>query len=94
MTTTRFELADWFDAGREAGATHMIVVVDEFSYEDHPVYVMPGEDFWAVHARNDGVEMRRVMEVYDLADPRDEQVHTVALMMRCPPRTSPNRGGL
>ena len=37
--TSRQQIGEWFDAGVKHGAGHMLVVCDEFSYEDYPVYV-------------------------------------------------------
>jgi hypothetical protein len=64
MTTVQ-QIDDWFEAGIEDGATHMIVVVDEFDHDDYPVYVWGGE----VQTQLDRIaaaEMQQAMEVYDL----------------------------
>ena len=53
MPATRDEILAWFDRGAALGATHMIVVCDTFSYEDYPVFVMPGED---VHRARKGMQ--------------------------------------
>lgn len=63
---TLHELRGWFDAAPE-GATHMIVVCDEFSWEDHPVYVFPGEDVRQREKEERGKPLATVMEVYLLA---------------------------
>jgi hypothetical protein len=52
----------------------MIVVVDGFSHDDYPVYVNPGDDFWKIHARYEGCNMQRIMEVYDLGADRNTQL--------------------
>ena len=75
--TTQAEIAGWFDRGIREGATHLIVACDTFDYEDFPVYVAKGEDFYEVfgeyHIQPD--KMLRVMEVYDLSKPKDEQLN-------------------
>ena len=77
MATTRQDLREWFERGVEDGATHMIVVCDTFSYEDYPVYVMPGEDARAKfnEHQNPG-KMSSVMEVYNLSQDKEEQLKT------------------
>jgi len=51
------DLDRWFEEGRRRGATHLIVVCDEFSREDFPVYVMPDEDVRSRVAEYHGVQM-------------------------------------
>jgi len=64
---TREDIITWFKAGKKSGATHMIVVCDEFSMEDYPVYVSSDQDvhktFEEFHCKN----MQRVVEVYNFA---------------------------
>ena len=84
MTLDQDTLADWFERGKSMGATHLIVVCDTFDYEDYPVFVMPNEDVRkkAFEYGNDNGggkptivnnNMQRVMEVYSLSLPMDEQ---------------------
>lgn len=42
--TTQDDIREWFLAGTELAATHLIVVCDTFDHEDYPVYVkeIPG----------------------------------------------------
>lgn len=74
MGTPREEIREWLERGKAQGATHMIVVCDTFDYEDYPVFVMPGEDVRAEHAKYNGPNMQRVMEVYSYARSLDEQL--------------------
>jgi hypothetical protein len=60
------DIRQWFEEGRSAGATHMIVVCDTFDHDDYPVFVKPGEDVREKQKSYDGREMQRVMEVYNL----------------------------
>lgn len=64
--TTQHDIQEWFEDGVEQGATHLIVVCDEFDYEDYPVYVMPGEKVHDKVSEYDAKSMQRVMEVYNL----------------------------
>lgn len=66
MGTTREEVDQWIEAGIEAGATHLIVFCDSFSYEDYPVYVKPGQTVDEVKREVLKTQMQRVMEVVDL----------------------------
>jgi hypothetical protein len=40
---TQEEKQEWIEEGLKKGADYVFVVCDTFSYEDYPVYVMPGE---------------------------------------------------
>lgn len=74
MSTPKSEIRRWLKEAKEIQATHMIVVCDTFSYEDYPVYVFPFEDVHTVHNKYDNREMQRVMEVYSMAIPIEEQL--------------------
>lgn len=65
--TTKDDLRAWLNEGKQQGATHMIVVCDDFSHEDYPVFVEPGQSSRVVAAEYDGKDMQRIMEVYNLA---------------------------
>lgn len=66
MGTTREDLKKWFEAGVAQGATHMIVACDTFDYEDYPVYVYADDDLDKKIGEKNGVNMQKVMEVYNL----------------------------
>lgn len=74
MSTTKDDIRRWLERGRANGARWLIVVCDTFSYEDYPVTVKADEPFWDVYAKNNGPNMTRVMEVYDLDMPWDAQL--------------------
>ena len=74
MAATKDDIRRWLGEAREKGATHMIVAVDTFDYDDYPIFVEPGQD---VRKRMDEVgaePMQRVMEVYSMAGDLDAQV--------------------
>lgn len=56
------------------GATHMLVVCDTFDYSDYPVYVMPNENVWTKSDENNGPNMTRLMEVYNLSKDMNAQL--------------------
>lgn len=61
---TSYGIGKWLLAAREEGATHLVVVCDEFDHADYPVKVMPGESIHETTARYLGMSMQKVMEVY------------------------------
>lgn len=72
--TTTDDIRRWLQRGREQGATHLIVVCDQFDYGDFPVYVMPGENATAKTIHESKQAMQRVMEVYKLSLPWEAQI--------------------
>jgi hypothetical protein len=70
--TTRREIEQWFDRGVAEGATHLIVCVDRFDYEDYPVFVKSKEDAMA-HVAKPG-DMQGIMEVYNLSMDKETQL--------------------
>lgn len=76
MGTSRQDIQNWLEDGKDQGATHMIVVCDTYDFEDYPVYVMPDEDVKKKAARyNDTEHMKKVMEVYDISKEWDNQLN-------------------
>ncbi len=74
MAATKPEISSWFDRGIAEGATHMIVVCDTFDYDDYPVFCSSDKDCIEKHAHYDGLNMQRVMEVYDLSADKGAQL--------------------
>jgi hypothetical protein len=74
MAASRAQTDQWFNQAVRNGATHMLVVVDGFDYEDYPVPVLYGEDVQEKIDKYDGKEMQRVMEVYDLSISKEVQL--------------------
>lgn len=74
MGTTQNDIRSWIERGKAQGAMHVIVVCDTFSYEDYPVFVMPGTDARKKSEEYNDRNMRRLMEVYDLSLDIDEQI--------------------
>lgn len=67
MAANKGDISHWFDRGVEQGATHMIIVCDDFDYDDYPVYVQPDQDVREIADSNNVPDERRVMEVYCLS---------------------------
>lgn len=74
MGTTKDDIRRWLASGRETGATHLVVMCDTFDHSDYPVFIPPGEDAREAVGKLRSHEMQRVMEVYNLAMPDDEQL--------------------
>lgn len=64
MSTTKEMIRSWLNEAKSAGATHMLVVCDDFDHTDYPVRIMPGENP-RERASNLG-SMQRLMECYAL----------------------------
>lgn len=67
MGTSVATLSGWFDEGVAQGATHMVVVCDTYDWTDYPVYVTVDQDVRKVAEANNGPNMTRLMEVYNLS---------------------------
>ena len=74
MATSRAQISEWFDQAVRIGATHMMVVVDGFDFEDYPVPVLYREDVQEKIDKYNGKEMQQVMEVYDLSISKEVQL--------------------
>lgn len=75
MPTTKQDIEMWLIRAKSLKATHLIVAMDTFDYDDYPVYVMKGEN---VHQREKEIQsssMQRVMEVYYVAGNWNEQLN-------------------
>lgn len=64
MAATEQEIINWFRHAEHMGATHLIVVCDDFDYQDYPVHVKTDEDVHEVEAKIKGRGMQRIMEIY------------------------------
>ena len=74
MAASYSDILGWLNSGKNSENTHMIVVCDDFDYEDYPVYVGKNEDVREIYNKYNGKNMQRVMEVYSYSLPLDEQM--------------------
>lgn len=79
--STLEERMQWFDAGIEMGATHLVVVSDTFDWTDFPFYVMPGEDVREKVAAKGKEGMNKIMEVFHLGSDKMTQFNCKGLAM-------------
>jgi hypothetical protein len=80
MPTSKADIKGWLTRGRDKGATHVIVACDTFDWDDYPVFVMPGQDAREIAKGYDGLNMQRLMEVYHLGMPDEEQLSRFRVM--------------
>ena len=73
--TTRVQIEYWLKLAKAGGATHLIVAVDTFEWDDYPVFVMPGQDVHElIRTKYSGQNMQGLMEVYKLDEPLEPQL--------------------
>lgn len=73
--TAKLEIEQWFDKGVASGHKYMIVVVDTYDWEDYPVYCETDRECLKKYAEYNGMNMQRVMEVYNLQDNKQVQLN-------------------
>jgi len=79
MSASRNDIKKWLDEGKEKGATHVLIALDTWDYENYPVYIMPNEN--AREKVNEyGKSQDRIDEVYNLSMNIEEQLNAVRVM--------------
>lgn len=84
---TSNDLMRWFKKGVEDKQRWMVIICDTFDYGDYPCYFTDSEKKRCterIKAARQGDNMQRLMEVYDLSLPMDEQFVDGKLMMNVP----------
>jgi hypothetical protein len=75
MAATKNDLIRWFESGVEDGNLRMVVWCDTYDFEDYPVYTdLTGDDLKRWTSMENGQNMKRLMEVYDLTADMDAQM--------------------
>jgi len=72
--TTKNDIREWFDSGRKNDYEFMLVVCDTFDYEDYPCYAKGTQQFMEKYNDHNGVNMQKIVEVYDLSMDRETQL--------------------
>ncbi len=67
MAASKEDIRSWLLDAKKSKATHVIIVCDTYDYDDYPVDVLEGQVVQDVMKRYSGVNMQRVMEVYNLS---------------------------
>ncbi len=73
MTCTFDDITRWLDEAAHSGATHLIVVCDDFDHDNYPIFVMPGEDARERYDKVYAGNMQQVDEVYNMKMNIDRQ---------------------
>lgn len=75
MAATMQDIRGWFNRGVAEGSKRMVVWCDTFDWEDYPQYTdLTGEDLKFYTSKENGQNMKQLMEVYDLTADRDAQL--------------------
>ena len=73
--TTKIELRAQFEYGKRCGANYLIMVCDQFEWEEYPVYVDSEENIFDCISYYRHSPMQQIMGIYDLNQDRDEQLN-------------------
>ena len=74
MTATRQNIEGWLEEAKRLGASHLIIAVDRFDYDNYPVYVGYNQDVNKEIKRIEGSSMQGIDEVYNMSKDIDEQL--------------------
>lgn len=66
MAASRQDVDRWIAKAIRDKATHIVSVCDTFSYDDYPVYVMPGDNLEEIKAKYHGENMQVINEVIQI----------------------------
>lgn len=72
--TTKDDIRAWLDESQSMGATHLLVVCDQFSHEDYPVRVLQSQNVREIAKNYDRVNMQSIVECYDLSKDIEAQL--------------------
>ena len=74
MAATKQDISRWFDRALRNNQKYMLVVCDQFDYEDYPLYANDPIEAKEKYAEFNGNNMQKVMEVYDMSVDRNSQL--------------------
>lgn len=64
----------WLGQAQKKSCTHLMVVCDDFDFNDYPVFITSGMDVTKEYEHRHSKNMQRVMEVYNLSMDIKEQL--------------------
>jgi len=73
--TTYLELRAQFELGKRSGSSYLLMVCDQFEWEDYSVFVDECEDIFDCISYYRHSPMQQIMGIYDLNQNRDEQLN-------------------
>ena len=74
MSTSADTIRRWL-ANAPADTAYMFVMCDTFDYDDYPVYIDEKANVSDEIKARDGINMQKLMEVYDLAEDWEVQLN-------------------
>ena len=75
MAATLREIKEWLNQANKNKATHLIVAVDRYDYNNYPVYVTANEDIHKEIERIDNADMQGIDEIYDMSISIEKQLN-------------------
>ncbi len=75
MAASKSDIETWVRAGKKKkNCTHVIIVCDDWDYEDYPVEVLENQDIEEEMKKYNFGNMQRIMEVYSMKMDIDKQL--------------------
>lgn len=75
MAASFEEVRDMVYRGDDGINRYCIIAVDQFSFEDYPIYAVDREEALQLIDKTNNLNMQRVIEVYDYQQDIEEQLH-------------------
>lgn len=75
MAASKNDIREWLERGNNGKYSHMIVVCDTWDWEDSPVFVRIDEDIDEEVRKHNGVNMEKIMEVYNYSLDLEQQLN-------------------
>jgi gamma-glutamylcyclotransferase (GGCT)/AIG2-like uncharacterized protein YtfP len=74
MSATKQDISRWLKEAQQKEATHLIVALDKFDYDNYPVYVSSEEKIEEQIQRIESQSMQGIDEVYNMSMDIDKQL--------------------
>jgi len=74
MTATRKDIEDWLEEAKDKKATHLIIAVDTFDYDNYPIFIYSKKECQEKINEINGKNMQRIDEVYKMNKNIDKQL--------------------
>ena len=74
MSATLQEIKGWIEEAYKRDATHLIIAVDTYDYENYPVYVTANEKIQKEIEHIDNADLQNIDEVYNMSMNIDKQL--------------------
>ena len=71
---TKNEIREWLGDGEWIKASHMMIILDNFSNESYPVYIMLHEDVREMFRQYNHKNMQEVHEIYSFSYNLEKQL--------------------